>query len=205
MRDALERWYGPESGRNRDVMYYLTVYNEPIHQPAEPDDVDVEGIIKGIHRLSGPADGDGPEVQLLASGVALPWIEQARRLLAEDWGVRASTWSVTSWNELRRDALAAERENFLNPTGEQRVPFVTSRLQETQGPFIATSDYDHLVADQIRKWVPGSYHTLGADGFGALDDHCAILQGLLLGGGALGGDRLPAFGGDGLERGEAST
>lgn len=166
VRDALERWYGPETGRNRDVMYYLTVYNEPISQPAEPEDVDVEGIIKGIHRLSGPADGDGPEVQLLASGVGLPWIEEARRVLAEDWGVRASTWSVTSWNELRRDALAAERENFLNPTGAQRVPFVTSRLQEAQGPFIATSDYDHLVADQIRKWVPGSYHTLGADGFG---------------------------------------
>lgn len=166
VRDALERWYGPDSGRNRDVMYYLTVYNEPISQPAEPEDVDVEGIIKGIHRLSGPADGDGPEVQLLASGVGLPWIEEARRVLAEDWGVRASTWSVTSWNELRRDALAAERENFLNPTGDQRVPFVTSRLQAAQGPFIATSDYDHLVADQIRKWVPGSYHTLGADGFG---------------------------------------
>ena len=117
--------------------------------------------------------GEGPEVQLLASGVGLPWIEEARRLLQEDWGVRASTWSVTSWNELRRDALEAERHNLLHPEAEPRTPFLTSALEHAQGPFIATSDYDHMVADQIRAWVPGDYHTLGADGFGFSDTRAA--------------------------------
>ena len=190
VRDALERWYGPDSGRNRDVMYYLTVYNEPIRQPAEPEDVDVEGIVRGIHRLAAAPVGSGPQVTLMASGVALPWIEQARRLLAEDWGVRASTWSVTSWVELRRQALEAERENFLDPVGRPRVPYLTARLSGEPGPFVATSDFDHLVADQIRAWVPGRYHTLGADGFGfsdtraaarrhyLIDAHCVVVKAL---------------------------
>ena len=189
VRDALERWYGPDSGRNRDVMYYLTVYNEPIRQPAEPEDVDVEGIVRGIHRLAAAPVGSGPQVTLMASGVALPWIEQARRLLAEDWGVRASTWSVTSWVELRRQALEAERENFLDPI-RPRVPYLTARLSGEPGPFVATSDFDHLVADQIRAWVPGRYHTLGADGFGfsdtraaarrhyLIDAHCVVVKAL---------------------------
>ena len=190
VRDALERWYGPDSGRNRDVMYYLTVYNEPIRQPAEPEDVDVEGIVRGIHRLAAAPVGSGPQVTLMASGVALPWIERARRLLAEDWSVRASTWSVTSWVELRRQALEAERENFLDPVGRPRVPYLTARLSGEPGPFVATSDFDHLVADQIRAWVPGRYHTLGADGFGfsdtraaarrhyLIDAHCVVVKAL---------------------------
>ena len=180
VRDALERWYGPDSGRNRDVMYYLTVYNEPIHQPAEPDDVDVEGILRGIHRISSAPDGQGPEVQLLASGVGLPWIEEARRILAEDWGVRAATWSVTSWNELRRQALEVEKANFLAPDSERQVPYVTQKLTGASGPFVATSDYDHLVPDQIRAWVPGDYYTLGADGFGFSDTRAAARRHYLI-------------------------
>ena len=180
VRDALERWYGPDSGRNRDVMYYLTVYNEPIHQPAEPDGVDVEGILRGIHRISTAPDGEGPEVQLLASGVGVPWIEEARRILAEDWGVRAATWSVTSWNELRRQALEVEKANFLAPDGERQVPYLTQKLSEATGPFIATSDYDHLVPDQIRAWVPGDYYTLGADGFGFSDTRAAARRHYLI-------------------------
>ena len=180
VRDALERWYGPDSGRNRDVMYYLTVYNEPIHQPAEPDGVDVEGILRGIHRISTAPDGEGPEVQLLASGVGVPWIEEARRILAEDWGVRAATWSVTSWNELRRQALEVEKANFLAPDAEQQVPYLTQKLSEATGPFIATSDYDHLVPDQIRAWVPGDYYTLGADGFGFSDTRAAARRHYLI-------------------------
>ena len=180
VRDALERWYGPDSGRNRDVMYYLTVYNEPIHQPAEPDNVDVEGILRGIHRISTAPDGEGPEVQLLASGVGVPWIEEARRILAEDWGVRAATWSVTSWNELRRQALEVEKANFLAPDAQKQVPYLTQKLSESTGPFIATSDYDHLVPDQIRAWVPGDYYTLGADGFGFSDTRAAARRHYLI-------------------------
>ncbi|MGO1507160.1 MAG: pyruvate dehydrogenase (acetyl-transferring), homodimeric type, partial [Microbacterium sp.] len=100
---GIERMYGG-SHPDPDVMYYLTVYNEPLKQPAEPEDVDVDGILKGIHRVS-EGTGDGPRVQLLASGVGVPWAVEAQELLANDWGVTADVWSVTSWNELRRDGL----------------------------------------------------------------------------------------------------
>ena len=172
VRDGLQRMYGND-GRDPNVMYYLTVYNEPIVQPAEPEDVDVEGILRGIHRVAAAPDGEGPQAQILASGVALAWAHEAAELLLHDFGVRAAVWSVTSWNELRRDALAAEKEAFLNPGATPRVPFVTAKLQGASGPFVATSDYDHLVPDQIRAWVPGDYAVLGADGFGFSDTRAA--------------------------------
>ena len=169
MKDGFVRMYGDGSdGRDQNVMYYLTVYNEPIHQPAQPDGVDVEGIVKGIHLLE-PAEGDGPRVQLLASGVGVPWAREAKRMLAEDWGVQAAVWSVTSWYELRKDALQADEHNFLHPEDERRVPYVTAKLQGAEGPFVATSDFEHQVQDAIARWVPGDYYTLGADDFGFSD------------------------------------
>jgi pyruvate dehydrogenase E1 component len=171
VKDGIQRMYG-DDGRDPDVMYYLTVYNEPMVQPAEPEDVDVEGILKGIHLIA-PAQGDGPRAQILASGVAVPWALEAQQLLADDWGVRAAVWSVTSWNELRRDALAADAHAFLNPGEEARTPYLTAKLQGAEGPFVATTDYDHLVADQVREWIPGRYATLGADGFGFSDTRAA--------------------------------
>ena len=180
VRDALERWYGPETNRNRDVMYYLTVYNEPMVQPAEPAGVDVEGIIKGIHKIADAPEGDGPEVQLLASGVAVPWVLEARRLLVEDWNVRASVWSVTSWGELRREALAVDEENFLHPSAPQRVPYLAGKLAGAQGPFVATSDFDHALPDLIRPWVPGRYDVLGADGYGFSDTRAAARRHYLI-------------------------
>jgi pyruvate dehydrogenase E1 component len=181
VRDGLKRMYG-DDGRDPNVMYYLTVYNEPIHQPAEPEDVDVEGILRGIHRVAAAPDGPGPEAQILASGVALPWALEAAELLEHDFGVRAGVWSVTSWNELRRDALAAEKAAFLNPGEEPRVPYVTAKLQGASGPFVATTDYDHLVPDQIRAWVPGDYAVLGADGFGFSDTRAAARRFFLIDG-----------------------
>ena len=198
VRDALDRWYGPDSGRDRNIMYYLTVYNEPMVQPAEPADVDVEGIIKGIHRIAGAPESDGPEVQLLASGVGVPWALEARRILAQDWGVRASVWSVTSWGELRREALAVDRDNFLNPSGPRGVPYLTSRLASAQGPFIATSDYDHAVPDLIRPWVPGSYHVLGADGFGFSDTRAAARRHYLIDADSVVVKALQALADDGM-------
>ncbi len=173
VRDSIDRMYAPDNGgRDRDVIYYLTVYNEPIVQPAEPEGVDVEGILKGIHLLA-PAEGDGPRAQILASGVAVPWALEARDLLAEDWGVRAAVWSVTSWSELRRDGLEADAQAFLRPDEEPRTAYLTQKLAGAEGPFVATTDYDHLVADQVRAWVPGTYATLGADGFGFSDTRAA--------------------------------
>ncbi|MDO5080334.1 pyruvate dehydrogenase (acetyl-transferring), homodimeric type [Buchananella hordeovulneris] len=173
VRDGLQRMYGPDETRDRNVMYYLTVYNEPYAHPAEPENVDVDGIIRGIYQLAPTPEGEGPQVQLLASGVGVKWIEEAQRLLAADWGVRAGLWSVTSWNELRRDGLAADEFNYLHPEEPQRRAYVTDKLAGAGGPFVATSDYDHLVPDQIRKWVPGDFHTLGADGFGFSDTRAA--------------------------------
>jgi pyruvate dehydrogenase E1 component len=167
VRSGLERMYG---GTHTDpnVMYYITVYNEPAVQPAEPDEVDVEGIIRGIHRVN-HSPITGPKAQLLASGVAVPWALEAQALLAEDWGVSADVWSVTSWAELRRDGIATEEHNFLYPDAEPRTPYVTSKLAGAAGPFIAVTDFMHAVPDQIRQFVPGDFATLGADGFGFSD------------------------------------
>lgn len=167
VRSGLDRMYG---GNHPDpnVMYYLTVYNEPIVQPAEPEGTDVEGIVRGIHRLS-ESTVQGPKAQLLASGVAVPWIIEAQELLANDWGVSADVWSVTSWTELRRDGVAADEHNFLNPDAERRTAYVTQKLSGSGGPFVAVSDYMHAVPDQIRAYVPGDYATLGADNFGFSD------------------------------------
>jgi pyruvate dehydrogenase E1 component len=165
MQSGLERMYGAQA---EDVIFYITVYNEPVPQPAEPDDVDVEGILRGIHKVS-TADGDGPRVQLLASGVGYPWAADAAKILAEDWGVQADTWSVTSWNELARDAVAAEDHNLLHPDEAPQVPYVTTKLDGAEGPFVAVSDYMSAVPLQIARWVPGDYCVLGADGFGFAD------------------------------------
>jgi pyruvate dehydrogenase E1 component len=167
VRSGIERMYG---GNHPDpnVMYYLTVYNEPIVQPAEPEGVDVDGIVRGIHRIS-EGTGDGPRTQLLASGVGVPWALEAQQLLRDDWGVAADVWSVTSWSELYRDGLDADEHNFLHPDEEPRTAYVTDKLKDADGPVVAVSDFMHAVQEQIRPWVSQRYLTLGADGFGFSD------------------------------------
>ena len=167
VRSGIEQMYGPDSD-DPDVMYYLTVYNEPMLQPAEPEGVDVEGIVRGLHRISSHA-GDGPKAQLLASGVSVPWALEAAEVLATDWGVSADVWSVTSWTELRRDALDAEEHNFLHPEEEARVPYLTTKLGDAAGPIIASTDYVSEVPDQIRQFLSNPFATLGADGHGFSD------------------------------------
>lgn len=171
IRSGIERMYG---GAHKDpnVMYYLTVYNEPIVQPAEPENVDVDGIIRGIHRVS-ENQFEGTKAQLLASGVAVPWAYEAQKLLQDDWGVSADIWSVTSWTELRRNGLKRDEFKFLNPSAEVPDAYVTHKLTDAKGPFLGVSDYMHAVQDQIRPWVPGDYATLGADGFGFSDTRAA--------------------------------
>lgn len=167
VRAGLDRMYGG-SHPDPNVMYYLTVYNEPIVQPAEPEGLDVDGLLKGIYLLK-RGEHQGTKAQILASGVAVPWAIEAQQLLANDWGVSADIWSVTSWSELRRDGLAAEEHNFLHPGEAPRTAYVTEKLRGAEGPFIAVSDFMHAVPDQIRPFVPGDFATLGADGFGFSD------------------------------------
>ncbi|MEJ7689354.1 MAG: pyruvate dehydrogenase (acetyl-transferring), homodimeric type [Nocardioidaceae bacterium] len=178
VKAGLERMYGStdEHPHGEDVFFYLTLYNEPtVHLP-EPEGVDVDGLLKGIH-LARPAEtgaGDErPRIQLLASGVAAPWAIKAQQLLAEEWQVRADVWSVTSWNELTREALAVDAWNLLHPDDDQRTPYVTSTLGETDGPVLAVTDYMRAVPDQISQWVPSDWHSLGTDGFGFADTRAA--------------------------------
>jgi len=173
MQDGLRRMYGENA---EDVIYYLTVYNEPIVMPAEPEGLDVEGLLKGMYLLKeaeGAGDAGDKRAQLLASGVGVPWALEAQELLAKDWGVAADVWSVTSWNELRRDGMAADKQAFLNPSQDAPEAYVTTALKDRPGPVVAVSDYMRAVQDQIREWVPGDYFTLGADGFGFSDTRAA--------------------------------
>ncbi|WP_065570640.1 pyruvate dehydrogenase (acetyl-transferring), homodimeric type [Microbacterium oleivorans] len=171
VQSGLERMYGGEH-EDPNVMYYITVYNEPIVQPKEPEDVDVDGIVRGIHRVSA-GEGEGHRAQILASGVGLAWAHEAQKLLKDDWGVVADVWSVTSWTELRRDGLAADEHNFLHPSDEPKTAYITEKLRDSEGPVVAVSDFMHAVQDQIRQWVPRRYATLGADGFGFSDTRAA--------------------------------
>ncbi|MBB4960911.1 pyruvate dehydrogenase (acetyl-transferring), homodimeric type [Micromonospora polyrhachis] len=177
VENGLHRMYG-ENPEN--VFYYLTIYNEPIVQPAEPAEVDVEGVLKGIYRYAAApavsADGGGsaPRANILASGVGMQWALKAQQLLAQDWGVAADVWSVTSWTELRRDAVECEEYNLLNPGDELRVPYVQRKLADAEGPKVAVSDWMRAVPDLIARWVPGDYTSLGTDGFGMSDTRHAL-------------------------------
>jgi len=117
--------------------------------------------------------GEHPQAQILASGVALRWALDAQRLLAEDWGIRAGTWSATSWTELRREALECEKWNMLQPEAEQRVPYLTKALEGHQGPVVAVSDWIRAVPDQIARWVRAPFTSLGTDGWGFSDTRLA--------------------------------
>jgi len=176
IKDGLRRMYGEDS---ENVYYYLTIYNEPYVQPAEPENVDVDGILKGMYLLNESA-GSGPKAQILASGVGVPWALKAQDLLRQDWGVSADVWSVTSWNELRRDGLAVDRHNLLHPEQEPRQAYVTERLAHTSGPVVAVSDFMRAVQDQITSWVPNDFASLGTDGWGLSDTRGALRRHFLV-------------------------
>ncbi|NJC70956.1 pyruvate dehydrogenase (acetyl-transferring), homodimeric type [Planosporangium thailandense] len=172
VEDGLRRMYGENP---EDIFYYLTVYNEPIHQPAEPANVDVDGLLRGMYRYAEAPVTEGPKSRILASGVGMQWALKAQKLLAEDWGVAADVWSVTSWTELRRDAVEAEEHNLLHPGENERVPYVTQKLSENgSGPVVAVSDFMRAVQDLISRWVPGDFTSLGTDGFGMSDTRHAL-------------------------------
>jgi pyruvate dehydrogenase E1 component len=152
-----------------NVFYYLTVMNENYPQPGLTKG-DEEGIIRGMYRLK-KGGKSKVRAQLLGSGTILREVMAAAELLEADWNISADIWSVTSFTELRREGLDCERHNMLHPTGKAHVPYVTSALDKTDGPIIASTDYMKMFADQIRPFVPNGrhYRVLGTDGFGRSD------------------------------------
>jgi pyruvate dehydrogenase E1 component len=178
----------PEHPHGEDIFFYLTVYNEPYIQPVEPDypggsDALERAVLRGLYRYAsaepGPADdvdnqnGKWPRARILASGVAMRWAIDAQRLLAQDWGVGAEVWSATSWTELRRDGLDCEEWNLLHPDTPARVPYVTQVLGDQPVPVVAVSDWIKAVPDQISRWVPAPFSSLGTDGWGLSDTRAA--------------------------------
>jgi pyruvate dehydrogenase E1 component len=162
IQDGLRRMY--QDGER--VFYYLTVMNENYTHPAMPEG-SREGIVKGMYRIRHV--GKSAKLQLLGSGTILRETLAAADILKADFGIEADVWSVTSYNELRRDGMDVERWNLLHPDQPRRASYVEQQLGDTLGPIVAASDYMRSVADQIRPYVPRSYTVLGTDGFGRSD------------------------------------
>jgi pyruvate dehydrogenase E1 component len=155
-----------------DVYYYITLMNENYTHPEMPKGSEV-GILKGIYNFS-KSKAKGEKVQLMGSCVILREVIFAAELLEKDWGVSADVWSVTSFNELRRDGLDAERWNMLNPEKPQRLSYVAEVMKGAQGPTIASTDYMKSFAEQISGFVPGKFVALGTDGYGRSDSREAL-------------------------------
>ena len=155
-----------------DVFYYLTLMNENYPHPPMPEGAE-EGILKGIHRIAGDGSGD---VQLLGSGTILREVEEAARLLREDWGVGADVYSVPSFTELARDGMEAERWNMLHPGETARAPYVTQCLKDAPGVLVAASDYVKALPDSIDRWLPRRLTTLGTDGFGRSENRAGLRE-----------------------------
>ncbi|MFT4086505.1 MAG: pyruvate dehydrogenase (acetyl-transferring), homodimeric type, partial [Gordonia sp. (in: high G+C Gram-positive bacteria)] len=165
---GLDRMYGPDPD---NVYFYITVYNEPIHQPAQPENLDVPGLLQGAYLYREAKEPGEHAANILVSGVTMGDGLRAQDLLAQDWNVAANVYSVTSWNELARDGIDADRDELRE--GTVRKSYITELLSQADGPFVAASDYMRGVPEQIRPYVPGTYVTLGADGFGFSDTRTA--------------------------------
>jgi pyruvate dehydrogenase E1 component len=169
LQDGIRRMY--EAGE--DVFYYITMYNEDYAMPAMPEGVSPEGIVRGIYKFRAADAGSKKSktiVQLFGSGPILNEVLQAQTILAEKYQIQADVWSVTSYNELRRDALAAERWNRLHPSEPERTPYVLQAIEGAKGPIIAASDYMKTMPDQLSPWLGSRLVSLGTDGFGRSDN-----------------------------------
>ncbi len=171
---GLKRMYTDERVEGgEDVIFYLTVYNEPAVQPAMPDHIDEQQVIDGLYRFR-PAEQGSLPAHVLASGTLINEALRAQNLLAEDWDVAADVWSAPGWNRLLRNGFAVESWNRTNPQAERRVPMVTRILADTEGPYVAVSDWMRATPFQIADWVPGPFAVLGTDGFGRSDTREAL-------------------------------
>ena len=170
IQDGLRRMIGEQE----DVFYYITCMNENYVHPPMPAGVE-DGILRGMYLLQ--VGGQGKiRAQLMGSGTILREVLAAADLLMEDFGIPSDVWSVTSFNELRRDALAVDRWNQLHPAETPKKCWVEQCFNERPGPYVAATDYMKIIADQIHGWVPGSYVTLGTDGYGRSDARKALRQ-----------------------------
>ena len=134
-----------------------------------------DGILRGLYLLQVGGRGQ-VRVQLMGSGTILREVLHAAKLLSDEFGVPSDVWSVTSFNELRRDALAAERWNQLHPEEQPRTSYLQQKLANCKGPYVAATDYMKIVPDQVQRWIPGKYVTLGTDGYGRSDSRAALRQ-----------------------------
>ncbi|SMN00750.1 Pyruvate dehydrogenase E1 component [uncultured Candidatus Thioglobus sp.] len=167
VRSGLHRMYE----KYENIFYYITTMNELYTHPEMPAGTE-EGIIKGIYPLKKVGTGD-KEVQLMGCGTILREVEKAAQMLADDWDIKSSIWSVTSFNELTREAQAIDRENRFS-TKTPKVPYITQCLAGAKGPVIASTDYMRNYAEQVRKYIPNRYEVLGTDGFGRSDSRQAL-------------------------------
>ncbi|MGC1182015.1 transketolase-like TK C-terminal-containing protein, partial [Legionella sp.] len=164
IQNGLHRMYE----KMENVFYYITVMNENYVQPDMPAGVE-QGIIKGMYLLKESKKKSKKQVQLLGCGTILREVIKAAQMLEDDYSITSNIWSVTSFNELRREGLAVERYNAMHPDKKPQESYVSMLLKGRQGPVIAATDYMRLFADQIRPYVPSQYITLGTDGYGRSD------------------------------------
>ncbi len=174
IRDGLRRMYE----KREDIFYYITLGNENYPMPRKPEGVD-EDILRGLYKLQAHGGERGgergwPKAQLFGSGSILREALRAQEILAAQFQVSADVWSVTSYKELRKEALACERWNLLHPEEKPRKPYLAQLLEKESGPVIAATDYMKAVPDQVSRWVPGGLYPLGTDGFGRSDTRASL-------------------------------
>ncbi|HEY4105552.1 MAG TPA: pyruvate dehydrogenase (acetyl-transferring), homodimeric type, partial [Polyangiaceae bacterium] len=169
IEDGLDRMYA----KNENIYYYITLQNEDYAMPAMPEGAR-DGVLRGIYKFKNAEKRLKNHVQLFGSGSIMLQVLRAQQLLAEKFDVSADVWGVTSYQQLRNDAMSCERFNRLNPEAEQQVPYITQALKGVDGPFVAASDYIKATADAVARFIPGRFVPLGTDGFGMSDTREAL-------------------------------
>jgi len=165
-REGLRRMHE----KNENVFYYITTMNENYTHPDIPKDKDCEdGILKGMYKIKDYSNYKKNKIQLLGSGAILREMMSAAEILQKDYQIDSEVWSVTSFNELRRDGLETERYNLLNPGENKKTSYVEKCLGKKDGPILAASDYMRMNSDQIRPYTSKSFYSLGTDGYGRSD------------------------------------
>jgi pyruvate dehydrogenase E1 component len=170
IQDGIRRMYENQE----DIFYYITVMNETYIQPPMPEGVK-EGILKGMYKIRASESKDAKlHAQLFGSGTILNQVLEAQKILEDKYAVAADVWSVTSYKELYKDGLEAERWNMLNPSESPRLPYISQCIKDAPGVFVAASDYVKALSDSISQWLPRPLVSLGTDGYGRSDSRKSL-------------------------------